>query len=426
MTRPMNNITRFLLYTITALTLTTACTSEDEPIDNNDSPIDYRLTPGRRTVIAYITADNNISSNLSSDITEMQEGSRNMPSDSRLIVFADVSNQKPYIANIHDGQIEKVKEYDKDFYSTSPDSMRSVLQWIIENFPSKEYATVMEGHGSGPLIRKDTIPSSLIKAYAYGYDDTGETPATSTRQWINIPSIAAAFNNLKDQNGNEIKMSYIFFDCCCFQTAEVAYELRHATDYVVAPVSETPAEGADYRNMVYTLCTPKEDVAGNIVNTYSQNSTLCISAVKTSEMENLCKATKEVLSSIYENAASPLVLDRYKCIYYYRGDETGTITRTPTLHDIKHIIKINASESAYNKWLPYLERAVIAKHLAKRWDTNMLINFYTFEEYMTDDYYGGISMIAPSDLYPYNGSDINTTIFQLEWCRDVGWKDFGW
>lgn len=45
---------------------------------------------------------------------------------------------------------------------------------------------------------------------------------------------------------------------------------------------------------------------------------------------------------------------------------------------------------------------------------------------MTDDYYGGISMIAPSDLYPYNGSDINTTMFQLEWCRNVGWKDFGW
>lgn len=421
----MNNITRFFLYAITFCALMNACTSEEEPIGDKDTTTDYRQTPGRRTIIAYITADNNISSNLSSDITEMQEGTKTMPSDCRLIVFADVSNQKPYIANIHDGIIEKVKEYDNDFYSTSPDSMRSVLQWIIDNYPSEEYAAVLEGHGSGPLIRKDTIASNPIKAYAYGYDDTGETTATSTRKWMNIPSLAAVFNSLKDQNDNKIKMSYIFFDCCCFQTVEVAYELRHATDYIIAPVSETPGEGADYKMMVYALCTPKSEVANNIVNTYAANSTLCISAVKTSEMDNLCNATKEVLESIYKNAESPLVLNRYKCIYYYRGDETGTI-RTPTLHDIKNIIKTNASESAYNKWLPYLERTVTAKKLAKSWETNMRINFYSFEDNMTDDYYGGISMIAPSDAYPYNGSDINETMFQLEWCRNVGWKEFGW
>lgn len=424
----MKRITKLILLSLSTILLLSACSSEDDNItdDNGDTTFDYRKNAGRRTIIAYITGDNNLSSTLTSDLKEMQDGSLSMPSDCRLIAFADINGQKPYIANIHDGQIEKVKEYDHDFYSTSPDSMRSVLQWIIDNFPSEEYATVLEGHGSGPLIRTDTVASSLIKLHAYGYDNEGETASSSSLMWMNIPSMAAAFNSLKNTNGNKLKMTYIFFDCCCCQTAEVAYELRNATEYIVSPVSETPGDGADYKVMVSTLCNTKETVASDIVSTYSLNNNLCISAVKTSEMENLCKATREALQSTYSPSNSPLTLNRQHCIYYYRGNETGSISRTPTLHDIKNIIRTNTTASTYYKWLPYLEKAVIAKHLAKKWDTAMNINFPAFEDFLTDDYYGGISMIAPTTVYDYNGSNINTTMFQLSWCREVGWKDFGW
>ncbi len=416
-----------LLFTIT-FALLCACASENDSTSDNDNNRDNTTLPmalGRRTIIAYVTADNNLSSTLSDDIAEMVAGSKDMPSDCRLIVFADINGQKPYIAHLQNGELRKIKQYDNDFYTTSADSMRNVLQWIINNFPSEEYAAIIEGHGSGPLIRKDTISTSLIKTYAYGYDAEGENSATSTPKWQNIPSMAAAFNSLKAANGSKIKMAYLFFDCCCFQSVEVAYELRHATEYIIAPVSETPADGANYKHIMSALCSPKDSVAKNIVSQYSQDCNLCISAVKTNGLEDLCKATKRILGSLYNSNSSPLTLDRYKCIYYYRGNETGVI-RTPTLHDIKNIIKINASQQAYDEWLPYLEKVVFARQLSKRWDTVMDINFYSFDDCLSYDYYGGLSMIAPTEVYTENGSDINTTMFQLEWCRDVGWKEFGW
>ncbi len=423
----MRKIISYILL-ITVTVLFAACASEnDDPVDpeNPNNENIYQQTPGRRTIIAYITADNNIANELSGDINEMIEGSKSMPEDCRLLIFADIKGQMPYIAHINNGTLKKVKEYDHDFYSTSPDSMRNIFQWIIDNYPSSEYGAVIEGHGTGPLIRTDTVASRLISLHAYGYDATGEESATSTNKWMNIPSMATALSKVKDSNGNPLKLSFIFFDCCCFQTAEVAYELRHTADYIIAPVCETPGEGANYKNMVPVLCENDANVAAqDIVNTYANESELCISAVRTDKMDALCNATKTALQEISTAKESPLELNKNKCIYYYKNNESAGI---PVLCDIKHVIKTNASTETYNKWLPYLEDAVIVKHRVAQWTTSgsININFYSFKEYMTDENYGGMSMIIPDEAYNY-GSDINTTMFQLEWCRNVGWKQLGW
>ncbi len=424
----MRKITSYILL-ITVTVLLAACASEAEDSTSQGQPNDenyYQYTPGRRTIIAYITADNNIATELSGDITEMVEGSKSMPDDCRLLIFADIKGQMPYIARIDNGTMKKVKEYDNEFYSTSPDSMRSIFQWIIDRYPSSEYGAVIEGHGTGPLIRTDTVASRLVSLHAYGYDAAGEESATSTNKWMNIPSMATALYNVKDSNGNPLKLSFLFFDCCCFQTVEVAYELRHNAEYIIAPVCETPGEGANYKNMVPVLCENEaSNVAKDIVNTYASNSELCISAVRTDKMEALCNATRTVLQDIYTTAESPLELSKNKCIYYYKNTESAGI---PVLCDIKHIIKTNASTEAYNRWLPFLEDAVIAKHRVAQWTTSgsININFYSFREYMTDDNYGGMSMIIPDGAYNYYGSNITTSMFQLEWCRNVGWKQFGW
>lgn len=420
----------FLFLSLFMAICFTACTEEaiDSPSDSDpkETTEDYfRTHPGRRTIIAYITGDNNLSSNLSTDITEMTEGSKLLQSDCRLLLFADINGQTPYIANIRNGKLTKVRQYDNEFYSTSPDSMRNVMQWIINNYPSKEYSTVISGHGSGPLIKRDSVKSEYIKLLAYGYDAAGEASATSTSKWMNIPSMAMAFNNLKDFNGNKIKFSYIFFDCCCMQTAEVAYELRNCAEYIIAPLSETTGDGADYETMVSVLCAEKDDVPQAIISDYIKDTAICISAVRTDMLEALCNATRKALKKLYVDNNNPLILERKNCIYYYRGNETGSI-RTPALHELKQLMKINLSAADYAEWLPYLENTVVAKHLTNKWYTSLNINFPLFQDYLTEEYYGGLCMIAPTDVYTEYGSDINTTMFQLQWCNAVDWKALGW
>lgn len=423
----MNKLLTYILLPL-AILLLTACQGEDEDaVTAPNAPLqesEYRTHPGRRTIIAYITGDNNISSSLANDISEMVAGSSSLPSDCRLLVLADVNGQKPYIAHIRNNALVKVKEYTNDFYTTSPDSMRSVFQWIIDNYPSAEYAAVLGGHGSGPLIRTDTVASNPIKLYAYGYDAAGEVSATSVPTWMNIPSIAAALGSLKDCDGNKIKMAYLFFDCCCCQSVEVAYELRNVAEYIIAPVSETPVNGADYEEMLPALCLDKGSVAEAVVNTYTKDNALCISGVRTEGMEALLKVTKSTLKKLYKGT-DKLELNTDHCIYYYKGSETGT-TRTPALHDMKHIMKINLSAEDYSVWLPYLENVVITKRLATRWKSDLDINFYLFQDFLTDEYYGGLSMIAPSSAYDEHHSAINTTMFQLQWCNAVGWHEWGW
>lgn len=423
----MNKLFLFFLPLLAAISFI-ACsedTTETTDIpDNQDVSEDYFSThPGRRTIIAYITGDNNL--NMSKDIDEMIEGSKLLHDDCRLLLFADLNGQMPYIANIRNGKQTKVREYEHEFYSTAPDSMLNIYRWIAEHYPSTEYATIISGHGSGPLIKKDTVKYDYIKLFAYGYDGAGEVSATSTAKWMNIPSMAIAFNNLKDSNGDKIKFSYIFFDCCCMQTAEVAYELRNSAEYIIAPLSETPGDGADYSTMVSALCAEMDEVPQAIISDYIQNNSLCISAIRTDCMEALCTATGKALKKLQTGDDTPLILKRDHCIYYYKGDETGK-TRTPALHELKQLMKINLSDADYAEWLPYLERTVVAKHFVQKWITVMDINFPDFQDYLTDEYYGGLSMIAPTDVYDENQSDINITMFQLQWCNAVGWKELGW
>lgn len=414
-----------LLPLLLPIFLLIACASEDTAGPQGMTEEQYSMTPGRRTIIAYISGDNNLSPSLSSDISEMTEGSAQMPDDCRLLVFADLNNQPPYIAHILGGKMTKVKEYPRDFYSTSPDSMLSVYQWIIDHYPSTEYATIIEGHGSGPIIEKDTVATNLLTLHAYGTDATGEDPATSTPKWMNLPSMSAVFGNLKDHNGNKLRFTYIFFDCCCCQSVETAYELRHATRYIIAPVSETPGNGADYKTMLPALCADTESAAKNIVSTYASQSRLCISAIRTDGLEALCQATRNALLTI-PRTDRPLTLERKHCIYYYRTKST------PVLHDMKHIMKLNLSPEEYTRWLPYLENVVVSRHLpppdgtADPWVTALNINFPLFRDNLTPDNYGGISMIAPSDAYDYAGSDINTTLFRLRWSNAAGWNTLGW
>ncbi len=407
-----------------------ACSGETEELPDYDGEEErteeyYRTNPGRRTIIAYVIGDNNLSGNLSYDVKEMVSGSKDLPEDCRLLVFADFKKSNPYILRIEAGKYVKVREYANDFYATSPDSMANVYQWIVDNYPSAEYATVISGHGRGAIIRNDTVPSKFTTLKAFGPDATGEVSATSTSMWMNLPSLAYAFNHLRGHNGMPLHFSYIFFDCCCSQTIETAYELRNNADYIVSPVSETPGEGADYENMMGAMAAEKDKAADSIVTVYAANSRLCISAIRTEGLEELRLATRKALGTLY-GGTTPLSLKRDNCIYYYKGKETDMI---PVLHDMKHIMRINLSDSDYAEWLPYFERIMVKRHLVQSWNTDLSINFYDFEDNMTEDNYGGIAMFAPNEDYKYAQPDYpnqNEAMFLLQWTNAVGWHELGW
>lgn len=419
---------KILLFLVSILII--SCSQE------NEDPKKPVVKTARRTVIVYITGEaKNISSGLSEDVYEMCQGSYDFPADCNLIAFIDLYNAKPQIAQIRNGKKEVVRQYDHDFHSVNPDSMLSIYNWIIKKYPAQEYATVLEGHGSGTVVSNHETPSSFQTLKAYGYDNNGEDPNDPIAYWMNIPTMAKVFSKLPH-------MAYIFFDCCSMQTLEVAYELRNCTDYIIAPVSEVPGSGAPYKTITPVLAHPKDSVGKEIVKHYIEDSNflidgvqydgICISAIKTSELTPLLHAVKSALYQLDKGSKhknNRLQLDRVYSVYYYNNNSLLNVH--PILFDIKSILHNNGlADDQLVDIKNCLDNAIVAKYPVNpekfKWFTSIGINSSPYNFVVNDANYSGISMMIPNEQYAENIPNQNQGMFIYEAANVIDWHGLGW
>ena len=363
---------------LTALLLSIAACSSD-----SDSPAPDPVIPAQRTIIAIFDGNNNLSSNLSADISEIEAGTKEVSAATNVIVFANILGQKAYIAEMVNGKRTKVREWSNAVVTTNPDTLLSVMQWIIAKYPTNEYALVFGGHGTGSLLKgvNDTIPTTMRPAYAYGWDTSNKVP--SGRVWMNTSTLAAVISHLP-------RPRYIFFDCCLMQDYDVACQFKKYTDYIIAPVSETPADGAPYRKITPLLTIDDtEKMCDTILTTYYDyyNPHLCISAIRTRDVDDLQVKTNAALREIKQNTALPY--DYTKVIYYF-------VEANKTLqYDLKSFFyeqnqQGNLSDDKYNAFVTALEKCVFTTRKSKPWKTAAQIDFADFD---VEDYnYGGLSI----------------------------------
>ena len=363
---------------LTALLLSIAACSSD-----SDSPAPDPVIPAQRTIIAIFDGNNNLSSNLNGDISEIEAGTKEVSAATNVIVFANILGQKAYIAEMVNGKRTKVREWSNAVVTTDPDTLLSVMQWIIAKYPANEYALVFGGHGTGSLLKgvNDTIPTTMRPAYAYGWDTSNKV--ASGRVWMNTSTLAAVISHLP-------RPRYIFFDCCLMQDYDVACQFKKYTDYIIAPVSETPADGAPYRKITPLLTIDDtEKMCDTILTTYYDYYTphLCISAIRTRDVDDLQVKTNAALQEIKQNTALPY--DYSKVIYYF-------VEANKTLqYDLKSFFyeqnqQGNLSDDKYNAFVSALEKCVFTTRKSKPWKTAAQIDFTNFD---VEDYnYGGLSI----------------------------------
>ena len=94
---------------------------------DNDEPVKKDT---QRTVMVYISGDNNLSGAAISDIQEMQAGAAGIPSDGRLVAFVDLNDSKPFIAEIKNDKrqpVDTLYKYSTDFYASDPNLRRNTV-----------------------------------------------------------------------------------------------------------------------------------------------------------------------------------------------------------------------------------------------------------------------------------------------------------
>lgn len=404
---------KYLLTMICALALLVSCSDDDEK--EYTEPVIH--PKAERTVIVYMSAENNLSSNATDDINEMVEGSKTMPDNVNLIAFVDKAEKDtpPYILRIKDGKMTKDSYYDneEDFYACDPEMMYETLKWIMTRYPADSYGLVLWGHASGWLIDKDSVDTNTAahKPHrAYGQDTGRDLENGSGAKWINIPSLAKVLERLP-------KFLFILSDCCNFQCVEVAYELRNTADYIIGSPAEIPYYGAPYDKITAELFGKGEDFYKAIVDKYSEQTDSYgyrtpLSVVKTDEMENLASASRRIIGILSESEA----IDTDRVIYYY-GYETRGITMKISFDMNDLIMKNIGSGSIYDTWKAAFDKAVVYKAASRFWMNNYIPSF---DFTVTDERYGGVSMFIPQDIYDEMDYNYNRTIKQMQWYYASG------
>lgn len=383
-------------YLLTMICLLAAFSSCDS--DHDDEP---HVVSDSRTVLVYMSADNNLSSDADNNLYQMIKGSVSLSDNDHLIVFVDQNNSNmPYIAEISKGEISKVKEFTSDINAADPREMRDIIKWTANNYPANDYGLVLWGHASGWLIEDSVATRSNGPKRAYGIDN-------GYGKWMNTPSMAKYIAE------TGVKFHYIFADACCFQCVENAYELRNVTDLLIGAPSEIPGYGAPYDAITPYLFSKAENFYKGIINEYEnynelQGYSVPLSVIKTDEMNELALAAHDIW------AAMPQPWPSADKVMYYFSENGKKIC-----HDALGIVAANTSESVTNQWRTALNKAVIYSNYNPKY--KWMANWVNFNAFTIDiSRMACVSMFVPLETYEYGSNNFNTMISHMAWHTASG------
>lgn len=380
----------------------TACHKDDNP--EVPKPV--------RTVVVYMSAENSLSSYSVTDLSEMLEGSKLIAEENNLIVWFDraKSDELPWLCRISKGEITDSVSIDdlgisaKDEISSDPKIFEQVLHYAFNHYPATDgYGLVLWGHGVGWVMQ-----DSIAYSRAYGIDNGRNNGYSDSGYWLNMPTIRKVLEQMPH-------LTFIFADCCNFMCMESLYELRNVTDYIISSPAEIPSPGAPYQTVVPAMFE-HDTFASSIVEKYSAHfpNYLLLSAAKTSGMDALAIATRNVLKTIAAQPEGYAVKD--STIHYFYDGNSGIFNpKFNIFYDAGDFIRSRVSEDEYRQWREALDDVIITKKISSSWETNKSWSRYYSDFKMTEEKYHGVSMFVPQ--YPPSSYYVkyNEDIKLLQW-----------
>lgn len=311
---------------------------------SNEIPEGKPVMRKGRTVLAYLVANNasfDLDSNLKDNVIWMYEALSSMEDTCTLLVYYrpnsdDRTFDGPTLMEfVSDGsgnvnglpspgenvsfdevvEIARKKVYpsDNSYVAVDPQVMRQVFLDMQEAAPSESYGLIFGSHASSWIEGSKSVQSK-----AFG-DDNGYS--------INLPELADVLLSSFSQ-----KLDFLLFDACMMGTAEVAYELREATDYLIGSVMETSVLGFPYHRVLpylYGAASGFSQVCTDFISFNKENNAWGTCAlVDCSKAAGLANAVgagletyKSELSDLdYENDIQQYGVKSYKNFSFDVGD----------------------------------------------------------------------------------------------------------
>ena len=372
-----------------------------------------------RTVLAYIAAENSLSYGAfhEQDIDEMLQAAGDIPTNSRLLIYLD-DTSNPRILSIEQQSGRRptsrvVYEYSEEQNSGDVETLRTVMKWVYDNYPSSTYGLIFWSHGDAWLPAK-AIPqrSICIDNERNNYSNSG-----SKMDIADVADVLAGFP----------RFEFIMFDACFMQAVEVAYELRNVARYVIASPAEIPNPGAPYERMVKPFFGVPFDGAEVVEQYYrmyndsvmpvydygSDRYGVSLSVIDCGHLDALANATAGMVTKyVSRDEATDLKgVQRY----YPLSSKSR-----PEFYDMNgYMQRLITDEADYVRWKSVFDLAVPYARSTAWWYSN---DAYT--QHVDLDNYGGVSCYVPQDRSIYDG--LNEKFRATSWYMDAGWHEVGW
>lgn len=283
----------------------------------------------RKVFILYSCGYNNLSGNLSDDISQLCENAPqySRTDDSKLLVFSHrtasfgdyATPTHPVLIDVYKDRsgkvvMDTVRVYPQTMVAVSARAVKTVLSDIGELYPAREYGMVMSSHATGWLPKgyynengaSDVMYSAmqsammmyappLVKSMGAHFENSGGR--TTSAYEIEIDDFAAAI---------PFRLTYLMLDMCLMGCVECAYEFRNIVDYLAVSPTEILSDGLEYTNMLNRLLySPVPDVRGaceDYFKHYSdKGSSATISLVDCRKIETLADVCAHLFAEYGEN-----------------------------------------------------------------------------------------------------------------------------
>ena len=328
----------------------------------------------QRTVLIYMAGDNSLSSFVEYNMKMIEEGCKNADLENgNIIAYIDERGATPGLYQFRkdkNGIVSRnlIKEYEEE-NSASPENLRSVITTVKEQFPSESMGIVLWSHGTAWL------PSNL-DSYLRSFGQDGNN-------YMELDDLSYVLN--------DFHFDFILFDACYMASIEVVYALRNCTDYIIGSATEILADGFPYNEITPMLLNADvTGIADSFYNHYDQMSgvsrSASVSVVKTSELDNLADACRNILSRQTEESLYNIDLYQVQALEYLTWNNHK-------LYDMEDYLSQIASNEEYTNLKTAMDKAIIYKA-------------YTPENYFAQcgsiaiDKFSGLSIYAYQKNYP--------------------------
>ncbi|MBQ7442829.1 MAG: hypothetical protein IJS59_03040 [Bacteroidaceae bacterium] len=416
-----------------ALTLA-ACGGDDG--DNRPAPVEP-AQPGRpgetlaTTAIIYVAGENGLADFVDADSVEIARGLASIPADARVVMFIDDARSSRICVGTRSEPMQTVRTFPRNITATDSADMLGVMREIVGTYPAAHYGITFWSHASG-WVEHDA--ATRARRRSFGIDNGQRDRYSNDGPEMSINTLAAVLEQLPHTD-------YLFFDACFMQCVEVAYELRHVTDWLIASPAEIPGDGAPYDIILADMCTPASVPTGIVQGYFDYYDTgkgndvfpgVELSAIRTDKVEALAEATRPIVMHIwggrreaatkgddefsdYDDADADYGVQRY-CF----RDNSDYYTE---YFDMGSLIAHNTDSATYATWRKVCDEAVPIARLSPMWYTAISTPHFVNIDDVTHTV--GVSMYAPEQRYD-DGRQWNTAYHRCAWYSAAGLEQTGW